>query len=356
MLGSEFMHRPRHLRVSVGRSNGVAEHHLRTLLARINVTRCIAAACIGALGVLPAIPAHAATSGDPVATTTQAIDSAAQRWFAAQTDASRLDSGIADVEHQIADAQTRVQQARKVATARAVIMYKNADMGITSIFGNSALDSARRAHLANDATASGNAAIAQLTAAVDDLNAQRRTLESERARQRQVLQQVAAERVTLDAQLAGVRAEVRRQAQIALAAAHDKATRLLADAHVRALAVTTTTVNYASAPTGPAQVGPVTAIAISPPPLHSAVSSHHNDPFLVCTRARESRGEYNIVSSSGYYGAYQFLPSTWDITAIHAGRRDLVGVLPSRASVFNQDEIAWSLYQWQGKGPWGGRC
>ena len=62
------------------------------------------------------------------------------------------------------------------------------------------------------------------------------------------------------------------------------------------------------------------------------------------------------MSPSGYYGAYQFLPSTWDTTAVHAGRRDLVGVLPSRASQFDQDETAWSLYQWQGKGPWGGRC
>ena len=86
------------------------------------------------------------------------------------------------------------------------------------------------------------------------------------------------------------------------------------------------------------------------------MSPHHDDPFLVCTRARESDGNYSVVSPSGYYGAYQFLPSTWDTTAVHAGRLDLVGVLPSRASEFDQDEIAWALYQWQGKGPWGGRC
>jgi hypothetical protein len=63
-----------------------------------------------------------------------------------------------------------------------------------------------------------------------------------------------------------------------------------------------------------------------------------------------------VVSPSGYYGAYQFLPSTWDTTAMHAGRADLVGVLPSHAGEYDQDEMAWALYQWQGKSPWGGRC
>ena len=76
----------------------------------------------------------------------------------------------------------------------------------------------------------------------------------------------------------------------------------------------------------------------------------------MCTRARESNGDYSVVSSAGYYGAYQFPPTTWNATASHAGRLDLVGVLPSHASPYDQDEMAWALYQWQGDGPWGGRC
>ena len=94
---------------------------------------------------------------------------------------------------------------------------------------------------------------------------------------------------------------------------------------------------------------------MSPPPT-GGMSGHHNDPFLVCTRARESGGNYGVATGNGYYGAYQFLPATWDTTAAHAGRMDLVGVLPSRAAASDQDDIAWALYQWQGKGPWGGRC
>ena len=94
-----------------------------------------------------------------------------------------------------------------------------------------------------------------------------------------------------------------------------------------------------------------------PPPSSGGGGSHHDDPFLVCTRARESHGNYGVVSASGkYYGAYQFALTTWDITASHAGRVDLVGVRPNQAGVSDQDDLAWALYQWQGKGPWGGRC
>ena len=76
----------------------------------------------------------------------------------------------------------------------------------------------------------------------------------------------------------------------------------------------------------------------------------------MCTRARESNGNYSVVSSSGYYGAYQFSPTTWNVTATHVGRLDLVGVIPSQASAYDQDEMAWALYAWQGNSPWGGRC
>jgi hypothetical protein len=57
-----------------------------------------------------------------------------------------------------------------------------------------------------------------------------------------------------------------------------------------------------------------------------------------------------------YLGAYQFLQATWNVTASHAGRAELVGVPANVASPYDQDEIAWALYQWQGAGPWGGSC
>ncbi len=71
------MRRPGRLRVSVQRSIGVAEHHACTGLTRRNVTRFLAVACISAFGVFPAVAAHAATTGDQIAATSRAIDSAA---------------------------------------------------------------------------------------------------------------------------------------------------------------------------------------------------------------------------------------------------------------------------------------
>jgi hypothetical protein len=97
-------------------------------------------------------------------------------------------------------------------------------------------------------------------------------------------------------------------------------------------------------------------------PLVPAVDHLH--PFLVCTRSHESShappaydNGYAAVDPSGTYrGAYQFSRSTWNNTALRAGRLDLVGVDPAIASVADQDLLALDLYQWQGAGPWLGRC
>ena len=84
-------------------------------------------------------------------------------------------------------------------------------------------------------------------------------------------------------------------------------------------------------------------------------SSHHDDPFLTCVRQRESSGNYTAHSPDGrFHGAYQFLQSTWDDTAKHVGRHDLVGVAPHVPSPATQDDMAWALYQWQGPRPWAG--
>ncbi len=76
--------------------------------------------------------------------------------------------------------------------------------------------------------------------------------------------------------------------------------------------------------------------------------------FLACVRQRESNGQYAINTGNGYYGAYQFLQSTWDNTAAHAGRSDLIGRRPSDASPADQDAMAQALLAWQGTAPWGG--
>ena len=67
----------------------------------------------------------------------------------------------------------------------------------------------------------------------------------------------------------------------------------------------------------------------------------------------ESGGNYRAVNAAGYYGAYQFSPSTWNSTANAAGRPDLVGVRPDNASPADQDAMAAKLHSLRGWQPWG---
>jgi peptidoglycan hydrolase CwlO-like protein len=340
------MHRPPRRRRSVGRSIGVVNHHDDTGLTRPNVTRLIALACLIALVCLPGV-AHAQSTQDQLAETRKSIDATAQRWFDAHREAATLDTRIADLEESITGMEARVATARKVARARALLMYKGASLEYASVFGTTVIESARRAELIDHANAQNVSAIEELTASLKDLHSQHNDLVESRARLDKVLHVVASQRDALDAQLTSLQDQAAQESQVA--------------GKTLARRVPRKTSSVRPAPATAAPTAPVPAVPVdqptTPPPSGGRSSPHHNDPFLVCTRGRESGGNYGIVSSGGtYYGAYQFLPSTWNATAAHAGRMDLVGVLPSRASAYDQDEMAWVLYQWQGKGPWGGRC
>lgn len=110
--------------------------------------------------------------------------------------------------------------------------------------------------------------------------------------------------------------------------------------------------------------------APEPEPVYEApaeVPTYAGDPFaglsqadrdfLACVRDRESRGDYTAVNpSSGAGGAYQFLIDTWNNTAAHAGRSDLIGTSPQYASPYDQDFLAAHLLQWYGRSPWSYSC
>src|SRR5262249_36755050 len=67
---------------------------------------------------------------------------------------------------------------------------------------------------------------------------------------------------------------------------------------------------------------------------------HHDDPFPVCPRTTESGGTYAAYNPAGpYLGAYQFLQTTWNSAANHAGRLELVGVPANHASQYDQDDM-----------------
>ncbi len=325
----------------------MVKHHDDTGMTRPNVTRLIALACLIALVSLPGV-AHAQSTQDQLTETRKAVDATAQRWFDAHNEAASLDTRIAGLEESITGMEARVATARKVARARALLMYKGASLEYASVFGTTVIESARRAELIDHANAQNVSAIEELTASLKDLRAQHDDLVDSRARLDKVLQVVASQRDTLDAQLASLQDQATQESQAA--------------GKSGARSGRSATSGLRIAPATAAPTAPVPAVSVdlpdaNPSPPRGGVSPHHNDPFLVCTRGRESGGNYGIVSSGGtYYGAYQFLPSTWNATAAHAGRMDLVGVVPSRASAYDQDEMAWALYQWQGDGPWGGRC
>lgn len=127
---------------------------------------------------------------------------------------------------------------------------------------------------------------------------------------------------------------------------------------------TTVAVRVSSAQATPPPTTPPTT-APPPPPTTAAPaappaappSSTSEQAFLACVRKRESGGNYQIVSANGmYFGAYQFLQSSWDSTANYAGRPDLVGQRPNTVSPADQDAMALALYHWQGSRPWGGAC
>ncbi len=191
---------------------------------------------------------------------------------------------------------------------------------------------------------------AALHKATRALHKQEQELRDTRQAQADALAQLKAQGAAIDAKLAQAEAQEQVQAAAAQAAAAKAAE-----------TTTTTTTGTAPAAAAPTTTTTVPAPSTPPPPPDYSgtpgVSPHHDDPFLSCVRQRESGGNYGVVNPSGpYLGAYQFLQATWNVTAAHAGRSDLVGVPPNLASPYDQDEMAWVLYQWQGTGPWGGGC
>ncbi len=282
-------------------------------------------------------------------------DALSSKYFAALARVKSLDDDIARSQQTVDEYLARAQAARAAARARALHAYTSSGTQLaTLVDGNDTLDTARRAHLIDRVNAHDQDVYEQLHKATRALHQQQRELRATRQAQNDAVDELKAQGAAIDAKLAQAEAQEQAQAtaaaavQAAAATAADPTTTTEAGAPVAAVppSTTTTTVAAPSAPPAPPDYSPT-----------PGVSPHHDDPFLTCVRARESGGNYGAVNPSGpYLGAYQFLQSTWNVTASHAGRGDLVGLPPNLASAYDQDEMAWALYQWQGKGPWGGGC
>lgn len=296
------------------------------------------------------VSATAATAvTDPTLALRDRVDAIGNRYFAAQAAARVLDARMRALDQKLAVARRRAETLHPMAKAAAIQLYTSRTQSFTALFDVAdAMESARHAELIARAGERTQGLLDRYVNATDVLERQRGELSRARTEQAKVVADLAKQQSALEHTLAQIQRNYRDQ--------------LAAQARARAAAVAR---SKQSAATGSTAAGPPTTIPPPPPtpvpvpppsPPQAGVNPHHDDPFLVCTRTRESAGVYTAVNPGGYYGAYQFSQPTWDVTASHAGSPQLIGVRPDLASPWDQDQLAWVLYQWQGNGPWGGLC
>ncbi len=309
------------------------------------LTLTIVALFVGVVGV-SANAAHATSS--PLSLRAQ-VDAIGSRYFAAQSRAAALDAEIHGLDRQLERGRRRAAALRPVATAQAVQLYQNSSAGFSALLDTtSAMESARRAELISRASDHTQALLDEYVNAADTLSRERRGVERARAAQAAVVAALAKQESSLEHALARAQQAYRAQQQAQASATLVSTTpSTAAGSNARSNPVRPAPI--ASPPPAPVRVAP-------PPPPQSGVNPHHDDPFLVCTRDRESSGNYAAVNPAGYYGAYQFSQPTWDVTASHAGMPQLIGVRPDAASAWDQDQLGWVLHEWQGNAPWGGLC
>ena len=305
--------------------------------------------------VTPAGAQTAPTEDASVATLRAEADALATRYFAALGRAEELDAEAERTAAEVDDLEASAERARIAARDRALVAYRQSGSRLGTVMeGDDLLDSARRARLIDQVNERDHATYDRLRDVSKALRARRQELESVRAEQAAGLDELRAQGAAIDARLARA---AQREAEALQAAAGASSPSPAAGAPAPAA----TTAAPGAAPTAaPVPTPTPPPPATPPPPVYSGtpgVHPHHDDPFLTCVRARESSGRYGAVNPAGpYLGAYQFLQSTWNAAANHAGRRELVGVPPNLATPYDQDDMAWALYQWQGAGPWGGAC
>lgn len=281
----------------------------------------LAAAVTGLAVGANAAGAQQAPGGDQGVADAQArADQAGSAYLDALSKSQQVDAEVVQIQQNITTLEQQFAVLRSDAQVRAIEAYKRSGTPIALLLGDEApgMTGARRTVLLDYLNARDDTTAGQYRKVRDGLQTRQRDLKVVQQQATDLVAQLKGEEQRLNAEL--ISAQNKRRA-----AAGAPASDIL---------------------------GPVGNYVPQP-----GENPHHNDPFLVCTRGIESHGNYQAYNPSGpYMGAYQFTQSTWNSTANHAGRGELVGVDPRNASEYDQDDIAWTLYQWQGKGPWGGRC
>jgi Transglycosylase-like domain len=272
----------------------------------------------------------------------RAANAEAGRYMSALSAFEGLRTQASGVETAISAGEKRAAMLRRVVQKRAARAYMSAGSSLPTVLKITDVgDLMRSDKLLATANVEDTDALSLLSSQQQDLREQRENLHQLEAQQGAALAELQRASRKADALLSS-----------ALSARADVQARLTAQA--AALRAAQAPRHTARATTR--NTRPIVSVAPATPAV-STGPSPGGGSFLACVRNRESRGNYGVINPSGpWYGAYQFLASTWNLTARHAGRMDLVGVLPSNASPSDQDAMASSLYQWQGSGPWGGSC
>ncbi|GMU78938.1 MAG: hypothetical protein AMXMBFR46_17310 [Acidimicrobiia bacterium] len=341
----------------------------------VGLSILVAAAASSASVALSAGPATAQAGGqaaDPVAHADAAIarlraeaDGLATRYFEALGALADVERRTDEIESRLPALAAEVARLRDLTRARAVVAYMRSghDLGAVAS-ADDPLQAARRAQWLDRLNARDAALTDELKATSARLTTQRTQLRAARDEAATTLDAVREQGRAMDALLA--EAQERRRiavtaAATATASAAAPATGAGAPGSGTGTAAGSASGPGTTAPTSqPGTTKPSPPATPAPPPDYvptGGVHPHHDDPFLVCTRARESGGRYNAVNPAGpYLGAYQFLQATWNGIANRSGRPELIGVPPNVASPYDQDDMAWALYQAAGSGPWGGHC
>jgi peptidoglycan hydrolase CwlO-like protein len=275
---------------------------------------------------------------DRVEAAQRAANAEGERYMSALSEFESVKTQASGVENAITAGEQRAGLLKRIVQKRAARAYMRAGSSLPTVLTITDVgDLMRSDKLLATANVEDTDALSLLSSQQQDLREQREHLRQLEAQQGAALADLQRASRKADALLAS-----------ALSARADVQSRLAAQAASRRASRSSRRTTGNSTP----------IVAVAPAPSSGTSGpSHNGDSFLACVRQRESRGNYSVVNPSGpWYGAYQFLASTWNVTARHAGRIDLVGVIPSNASPADQDAMAWHLYQWQGSGPWGGSC
>jgi hypothetical protein len=315
--------------------------------ARVAAVGALVAAAL--VAPLSSAPVSAADPAAQLASVRKQIDQLGNEYFTARQRLAALDGELASLRGARGRLERSYATEHRLAVRRAVARYTEGNDFETD--SASVLQAANASVILEHAAETTNAAMNRFIQTRSSLLDTQRRITTQRRAQQTLVNQLAQRTQTLNAELASAQRAYREmlaaQAARAAAAANAKVAAGSTPKQSNTVAATTPTVPPVSTP------APVPTPAPPPPP---GTNPHHDDPFLSCVRQRESSGYYGAVNPGGYYGAYQFAITTWNITASHAGRPSLIGVRPDHASPWDQDDMAWTLYQWQGEAPWGGHC